>query len=255
MNTKRIIEEKENITTITFIGQAGFIIKSKSGMLLGIDLYLSDYVEKLEGHMGYKRLLPKILMPSDMVFDVIITTHSHGDHYDKDSMEELMSKEKTILLASEKCEEIIENQIINKKNVLYKRPGDDIIIKDYYISFVNCDHGKLAEDAFGVVIQVDKKTIYEIGDSCLRTDYAKEIVDRFHNIDILIGPINGAYGNMNEEEFSKYIDIIKPKLAIPCHYGMFASHGGNPGKFLEIMRNDYPTQNVILMTQGEQIEI
>ena len=35
-------------TYIFSLGQAGFIIKSKSGQLLAIDLYLSDCVERIE---------------------------------------------------------------------------------------------------------------------------------------------------------------------------------------------------------------
>ena len=53
-------------THLFSVGQAGFIIKSKSGQLLAIDLYLSDCVERVEGNVGFKRLLPKILNPDDL---------------------------------------------------------------------------------------------------------------------------------------------------------------------------------------------
>ena len=240
-------------TSIISIGQAGYIIKSRSGQLLGIDLYLSDYVEKLEGNIGYKRLLPKLINPKDIHADVLIATHPHGDHYDKDSMEDLMSNDKTILYASVNCEEIVEQQDIVANRVFYKKSGDNITTKDFTIHFVDCDHGEGAPDAFGVVVQVDGKTIYEVGDSCLRIDYAKNIKERFPKIDVLIGPINGAYGNMNEEEYARFVDIIKPEIAIPCHYGMFASHGGNPGKFYEIIKAKYSNQKICLMTQGEEL--
>lgn len=242
-----------NKTSIIATGQAGFIIKSRSGQLLGIDLYLSDYVEKLEGNIGYKRLLPKLINPEDIQADVLIATHPHGDHYDKDSMEELLSNDKTILYASANCEEIVEQQNIRKDRVVYKKAGEDVESKNFIIHFVDCDHGDGAPDAFGVVVEVDGKVIYEVGDSCLRIDYAKQIKERFSNIDVLIGPINGAYGNMSEEEFASFVDAIKPGLAIPCHYGMFASHGGNPGKFYEIIKEKYPKQQICLMTQGEEV--
>ena len=45
-------------THLFYIGQAGFIIKSLSGQLLVVDPYLSDCVERVEGHVGLKRLLP-----------------------------------------------------------------------------------------------------------------------------------------------------------------------------------------------------
>ena len=242
-----------NRTSIISTGQAGYIIKSKSGQLLGIDLYLSDYVEKLEGNIGYKRLLPKLINPKDIKLDVLIATHSHGDHYDKDSMEGLMANDKTVLFTSVDCEEIVGQQGISKDKVFYKKPGEEVKIKDFKVNFVDCDHGEGAPDAFGVVVQVDGKIIYEVGDSCLRIDYANNIKERFPRVDVLIGPINGAYGNMNEEEFAIFVDVIKPEIAIPCHYGMFASHGGNPGKFYEIIKAKYSNQKICLMTQGEEL--
>ena len=66
-------------------------MKSNSGQLLAIDLYLSDSTERLEGNKGFKRLLPRILDASDLEFDVIICTHPHADHFDIDAVPEMVS--------------------------------------------------------------------------------------------------------------------------------------------------------------------
>ena len=79
-------------TSIFSVGQAGYILKSNSGQLLAIDLYLSECVERVEGNKGFKRLLPLILGPSDLVFDVVICTHPHLDHFDIDAIPEMISK-------------------------------------------------------------------------------------------------------------------------------------------------------------------
>ncbi len=42
---------------------------------------------------------------------------------------------------------------------------------------------------------------------------------------------------------------------VPCHYGMFASRGGNPGLFYKIMTEEYPDNAFLLMAQGEKITI
>ena len=73
-------------TNIFFAGQAGFIIKSSSGQMLAVDLYLSDCVERLEGNVGFKRLLPKMLSPYELKFDAVICTHPHWDHFDVDAV-------------------------------------------------------------------------------------------------------------------------------------------------------------------------
>ena len=126
----------------------------------------------------------------------------------------------------------------------------DIVIGDFDIRFVNCDHGTGAPDAVGVVVNVDGKTIYEAGDTCLRLDRTDEIP---HPLDILIAPINGAYGNLNEKDCSLLASVLKPKITIPCHYGMFASHHGDPGKFYEIMTaNNLP---FYILQQGEEYRL
>ncbi len=43
-------------THLFSVGQAGFIIKTKSGKLIGYDLYLSDCVYSLEGKEGLQRI-------------------------------------------------------------------------------------------------------------------------------------------------------------------------------------------------------
>jgi L-ascorbate 6-phosphate lactonase len=241
-------------TYLFSVGQAGYIIKSKSGQLLGIDLYLSDCVERIEGHVGYKRLLPKILSPNDLEFDVIIATHAHKDHFDDDSIPELISNSRTHLFASVECKKDVDRLKILSSNITYVNVGDKYTKGDFYIEFVYCDHGSGAPDAVGVIITVDNKKIYEMGDTCLHL----ERLDEYRvngKIDVLIAPINGMYGNLNEEECAKFAYELKPEITIPCHYGMFASHMGSVGKFYDIMTEKYPQNNFLIMSQGEKLVI
>lgn len=250
--TLKVLTAPLGKTYLYSVGQAGFIIKSKSGQLLGIDMYLSDCVERVEGHMGYKRMLPKILGADELAFDVVITTHPHRDHFDCDAIPELMANGKTKLYASVECEKDVKRLEMSNDNVTYVKSGDIHMAGDFNLRFVNCDHGTGAPDAVGVIVQVDGKTIYEAGDTCLRLDRAPGI-QAFSPIDVLIAPINGAYGNLSEEECAELSKALRPALTIPCHYGMFASHGGNPGKFYEIMKQTENRFNI--MTMGEQIVI
>lgn len=239
-------------TCLFTTGQAGIIIKSKSGQLLGVDLYLTDCVERIEGHVGYHRLLPNILEPSELEFDVVVATHPHKDHFDDDAIPVLMANRNTQLFASVECEKDITRLNMTNENVTYVEPGDSQTAGDFSLEFVNCDHGTGAPDAVGVIITVDNKRILIVGDSCLRLDRKDEYLKN-GVLDVMIAPINGAYGNLNEEECAKLAGELQPKLTIPCHYGMFASHGGNPGKFYDIMREQYSELGFKLMKQGEKI--
>ena len=250
----KVLTTRNNETQIFSVGQAGYIIKSKSGQLLAIDLYLSECVERLEGHIGFKRLLPKILNPFDIVFDCVIATHEHWDHFDVDAIPQMMSNNHTKLFASVDCEALIKNAGMTNNNTTYVKPGDSAVCGDFKLDFINCDHGKGAPDAVGVIVTVDGKRILEVGDTCLRLDRVDEYLSK-GTIDVFIAPVNGEFGNLNERECAELADAIKPKLIIPCHYGMFASHKGNPGLFYDIMTTDFPDNKFCFLQMGEGITL
>lgn len=245
----RVLTAPLGKTHLFSVGQAGYIIKSAGGQLLGIDMYLSDCVERVEGHIGFKRLLPKILNPFELEFDVIIATHPHFDHFDMDSIPQLMSNKKTKLFASLNCEKEVQRLCMSSDRCAYVKPGDVQLSSDFKLDFVTCDHGMGAPDAVGVVISVDGKKIYEAGDTCLRLDRVDEYRSK-GSFDVMIAPINGAFGNLNEQECATLSQALRPKITIPCHYGMFASHGGDPGKFHSIMSKQ--NTHYTLMSLGEK---
>ena len=138
-------------TYLFFAGQTGFIIKSKSGKLFGYDLCLSDCVERLEGHVGFKRLLPVPFFPNELTFDCLVATHPHYDHFDVDAMPWLISNNHTKLFASIDCEKEVKRLGISNKRISYVKPNTIFNCSDFQLDFVDCDHGKGAPDAVGLV--------------------------------------------------------------------------------------------------------
>lgn len=251
---RRVLTAMQGQTHLFSVGQAGYIVKSKSGQLFGIDLYLSQCVERVEGNIGFKRLLPQILDSSELELDCLVATHRHVDHFDIDAVPQLMSGGKTKLFASVECRKEVKSSIIDENNVTYIKPGDFYTCGDFGLQFINCDHGKGAPDAVGLILMVDEKRILMVGDTCLRLDRVDEYLSR-GKINIMIAPINGAYGNLNENECALLSERLKPELTIPSHYGMFALHGGSPGLFYKIMTEQYPKNKFKLMCLGEGITL
>ena len=245
----RILSAPLGKTHLFFLGQAGFVFKTSKGTLIGVDLYLSNCVERFD---GFKRLMPYLLDPSEIIFDYIIATHKHYDHFDIDSISTLIENHQTHLIAAIDCKKDIEQLEIQQKKVTYVRASDQYDGKDLKIYAVFCDHGLSAPDAIGLIIELDDKKIYIAGDTSLRLDKAQEI-SRLGPFDLMIAPINGAFGNLNEEEAVLLCGFHQPRLFIPCHYWNFAEHGGNPGVFADLMNTKYPSQSYLLMTMGEGI--
>lgn len=252
-----IVEKLKTITGKTelyWLGQAGFIIKSASGKLLGIDLYLSECVEPVEGHVGYHRLMPQILDPKGIQFDVLIATHFHRDHFDVDAMPALMDNGKTQLYCAYDCQDDVERLNIDKHRAQFVKPGESYDCSEYHIDFIHSDHGAGAPLEAAPIVTVDGKHILEAGDTSLHLDWKEEYL-KAGALNVLIAPINGAYGNLNEQENVTLTKALQPKLTVPCHFGMFASHGGHPGLWKELIEEQLPSQQYKLFTMGEGIEI
>ena len=233
---------------VIFMGQAGFILKSPRGQLLGIDLYLSQCCER---YFGFKRLMPQLLSADEIELDYIAATHAHYDHFDIDSIPQLLSNDKTHLYMAADCLPECERLGIEQKKYTVLQMGAEFDAGDFQILPVRCDHGELAKDALGLYITCGTKSFYIAGDTCLREDIANEMSE--FPVSFAVVPINGAFGNMNSEEAAKFISILKPQCCAPCHYWNFAQHLGDPNAFLDEMKQQSPLTPVMLLCPGEAI--
>lgn len=234
---------------VVFLGQAGFVVKSSNGSLLAIDPYLSNCCER---YFGFKRLMPQLLLPGQVEFDYIVTSHAHFDHFDVDSVPFMLANGRTKLItAADGVEQCVRLGIPSEKYRVL-RVGDELTVGDFTLRGVACDHGELAPDALGLYITCGGKKLYFAGDTCYRQNIAQEI--SHFCVDFAAAPINGAFGNMNAEEAADFLKIVNPKLCVPCHYWNFAQHLGDPDAFIRAMQApDAPAY--CMMYPGEMIVI
>ena len=238
--------------SIFFVGQAGYIIKTASGKLIGLDMYLTDCVERL---CNFKRINAKLMAPDELVFDYVIVSHNHPDHFDVDALPIIMGNPYTKMATSVCGAEEAKKAGITK-NVTVMERGNEYDMGDFKIRAVFCDHGELAPYALGLIIEVDGYKIYYAGDTAYRPEEVKDFAKG--NIDVMIAPINGAYGNLNGEQCALYSKLIQPKLTMPCHFWTFIEHetpGGGPSDFVKAMAEICPENKYAFLTQGEYIKI
>ncbi len=240
-----------NNLAIFWLGQAGFIFKSASGKIIYIDPYLTEYVQRAlpEYGDGFKRLMPKMIEPEQVDADYVISTHSHQDHLDADALPGLLKNPRIHFIGAPDCQTIYEQNGVPAERFTILHLGETLELDDVHVTGVFADHGELTPDALGVLIEINGIKIWQVGDSAYRPDKWLELFGQ--EIDVLIPPINGAFGNLNAVDAAKLAYDAHPKIVIPCHFWMFAMHYGSPAEFLSACESFAPQTKPMLMTQGE----
>ncbi len=234
---------------VFFLGQAGFILKTPKGELIAVDPYLSDCCNR---YFGFKRLMPYILSPEDLVFDYLVASHAHYDHFDPDSVPGLMANGKTQFIGA--LDTAVECEKLGiKERVSFISVGDKVSLGSVTLTAIRCDHGEDTPHAVGLLFEIEDKKIYMMGDTAYRPEWLLE--PQIQGVDLLILPINGAFGNLNEKQAAQVVSILKPKLAVPCHFWNFAQHFGSPSLFMEEMKNICPDAMYVLLRQGEEVRV
>ncbi|MHA1975074.1 MAG: MBL fold metallo-hydrolase [Candidatus Hodarchaeales archaeon] len=183
-----------------WLGHDGFIITTKMGKTICIDPY------NVKG--SFKPV------------DILISTHEHGDHCSPQDLKKFASKN-TILIGIEAAKEKLSS--VPHKELNLVKPYDKMSIETIDLEFVpayNVNkfrspgvpfHPK-KDGKIGVILVVDGIRIYHAGD----TDIIPEMKD--FKPDIALLPVSGTYV-MTFSEAIKAVSILKPKLAIPMHFG------------------------------------
>lgn len=230
---------------VFFLGQAGFVFKTSKNELIAVDPYLSDCCNR---YFGFKRLMPYLLSADEVIFDYVIATHAHFDHFDPDSIPTLLSNGRTRFIgAKDTAEECARLGI--KDNLTFIGVGDTLTLGSTLLRAVRCDHGKDTPHAIGLLLEIEGKRIYIMGDTAYRPEWLTD--EALQGVDLLILPINGAFGNLNEREGALVVKALSPKMAVPCHYWNFAQHFGSPALFISEMEKNCPSESYTLMRQGE----
>ncbi|MCQ6557429.1 MBL fold metallo-hydrolase [Paenibacillus mendelii] len=247
------LQVDEGSVAICFLGQAGFLFKSASEQYVIIDPYFSNVCEERIGP-AFKRLMPSLIDPEqvdELKLAAYLMTHHHEDHLDPVGIVQMNNKAFTFYAPPASIDCLKELDIPTSRCIPIAE-GDTVRIgDDLTIHAVFADHGELAPDAVGLVIEMSGTTIYHMGDTCYDAEAFHRIADTF-DIDLVIAPINGKFGNMDETDAVKAAEILNPKCIIPCHFWMLPGNsGGDVAGFLEQMREKLPHIQPRFMTLGE----
>jgi len=230
------------------LAQAGFFIKTPAQTRLVIDPYLSDYCRR---KFGFRRMMPPVIGAGELRADLVASTHAHPDHLDPDSLPVFARCPETSFLGAPDCESGYREAGLAPDRFAIIARGQSRTFRDVAIRAVYADHGDLAPDAVGFLLDIGGITIYDVGDSGYSP--AKILPSLNSRVDIMIAPINAAYGNLGPEQACELAAQVKPRVMIASHFWMFIEHGGDPAAFLAAAARLAPGITPLVMAPGERI--
>ncbi len=161
------------------------------------------------------------------VADIILITHEHRDHCSPDDIRKVQGPN-TVIVTPADCASKL------KGNIKIVKRGDTIDVSGIRIEVVpsyNTNKQFHTKDRgwVGYIFTVSGERIYLAGD----TDYIPEMAS--FRVDIALLPVSGTYV-MTAEEAVLAALAIKPKIAIPMHYGSIVGTVEDARKFAEQLK-------------------
>ena len=232
-----------------WLGQAGFLFKTASGRSIAIDPYFTDHVMRTENNIGFKRMTPPPCEAGDIAFDVLLISHEHGDHFDIEAIADMMANGKTEVYTNVTVVAQMEKMGLDMNRVHALKKGEKVDIGECTLLPVDCDHGELAPEALGFILDFGTTRVYYAGDTSLTLDRLTVPMEIKPEVAIL--PINGAFGNLDGYQAAEYAGLLGCKVCIPCHFWTFPLHHGDPQQIIDTIGEKAPDCKLALLCQGE----
>lgn len=174
--------------------------------------------------------------------DYILVTHEHFDHCDPPSIKRVY-KEGAKVVAPHIALDCAKKS--GAKDVVLVDPNRDYTIDDikvhttpsYNVSKFRDPRKRVVfhpkeDDRVGYVVQLGGVKIFHTGDSDNIPEFSQ--LAEF-KIDVMLVPVSGVYV-MTPEEAVEAVKAVRPKVAIPMHYGSIVASEAEARRFAELAR-------------------
>lgn len=221
--------EKDSVA-IWWFGQNGYIFKSPEGTLVSVDLYLTDSCVNLRTDVDLRRLVPILVAPEELDVDIFTCTHNHQDHTDPYTIRALRHKDTMQFVGPMPTCDVYAAEGVEQSRIVRVWPKSNYEARDLrMIGTFALPTDDTDLNHMGFVLQFGSgPKIYITGD----TDFHELLgAAGKHEPDVMITCMNGGFNNLSHWEAAQLVGMVKPKLAVPCHYDMFADNRIDPEQF------------------------
>ena len=174
--------------------------------------------------------------------DIVFITHDHYDHYSEEDIDKVINENTTIIIPEELLTKLLRKGI-NKNAIITVEPNKNYMvqgIKFETISAYNTNKTFHPKEYgwVGYIIIINGIRYYIAGDTDI-TEENKQV-----KCDVAFVPVGGTY-TMDFKEAASLINEIKPKIAIPIHYGSIVGTEQDAIDFIRLLHPEI--KGIILM--------
>lgn len=174
--------------------------------------------------------------------DIIFITHDHYDHYSEEDIDKVRKNDTIIVIPKELLSKLL-GKGIKQEYIITVEPNKEYMIEGIEFKTIpayntNKQFHPKENGWVGYIIKIREIRYYVAGD----TDITEE--NKKVNCDVAFVPVGGTY-TMNFKEAAQLVNKIKPKIAIPIHYGSIVGKKQYATEFKKLL--DSEVKGVILM--------
>ena len=148
--------------------------------------------------------------------DIIFITHDHYDHYSEEDIDKV-KKDDTVIIVPEELLTKVLRKGFRQDYIITVVPNQKYMVEGIEFETVsayntNKQFHPKENEWVGYIIEIKGSRYYIAGD----TDITEE--NKKVKCDVALVPVGGTY-TMDFKEAAYLINEIKPKIAVPIHYG------------------------------------
>jgi len=224
---------------IRFLGHSAFLLQSGENRVL-IDPFLTGNSKS------------PVTVEEALAWNVsaVLVSHAHGDHWG-DAL--AFGRAGVPIIGTAEIGSYAQNH--GAPNAVGANIGGTVRGEWGQVTFTPAWHSSSFPDGTyggmptGLVVEMGGVRVYHAGDTCLFSDM-RLIGDR--KLDVALLPI-GDHFTMGPQEAARTLELLRPRVAVPMHYGTFSALTGDPQAFVH--EAEAWGVDVRVLEPGEETEI